>query len=288
MVDSVRLVEVGPRDGLQNEKKIIPTGMKVAFINALIDSGLQDIEVTSVVSPKWVPQLADSELVFKTLAQVPGVAYSVLVPNQKGFERACAMGVKRMAFITAASETFSQRNTACSVSESVNRVAVLVDQARSRGISSRVYVSCVAHCPYEGVIAESAVVSLVSALQLIGVSEVSLGDTTGSATPERVGKLLMALKSVIAMDQCAVHFHDTHGYACQNIDVALEHGVRVIDSSAAGLGGCPYAPGASGNVATEQVVSLLQKRGVKTNIDLNKLKYASLKIRQYLSDSASC
>ncbi|KZD01552.1 hydroxymethylglutaryl-CoA lyase [Oceanibaculum pacificum] len=267
----VKIVEVGPRDGLQNEAQVIPAAVKVALIDRLSAAGLPVVESGSFVSPKWVPQMADTAQVLAAISKRPGTAYPVLVPNLKGLEVALAAGVEEIAVFGAASESFSQRNINCSIAESLERFRPVAETARGAGIRVRGYVSCVLGCPYEGEIAPEAVAAVSQALFAMGCYEVSLGDTIGVGTPGKAKAMLRAVASDIPMDRLAVHFHDTYGQALANIYAALEEGVSVVDSSVAGLGGCPYAKGASGNVATEDVVYMLNGLGIETGIDIDAL-----------------
>lgn len=271
---SVRIVEVGPRDGLQNEKAVVSVETKVALINLLSEAGLKTIEAGAFVSPKWVPQMADTDKVYAAIDKKPGVGYPVLVPNMKGMESAVAAGVKEIAVFAAASESFSRKNINCSIAESLERFIPVMDEAKKQGIKVRGYVSCVLGCPYEGEVSSSAVVKVAKALHDRGCYEISLGDTIGVGTPEKTRALLRAVKKEIPVAALAVHFHDTYGRALHNITVALEEGVAVVDSSVGGLGGCPYAEGASGNVATEKVVRMLEGMGIETGVDLKKLTEA--------------
>ncbi|MBU0796668.1 MAG: hydroxymethylglutaryl-CoA lyase [Alphaproteobacteria bacterium] len=267
----VKIVEVGPRDGLQNEAQIIPAAVKIALIDRLSAAGLKVVESGSFVSPKWVPQMADTAEVLAGISRKPGTVYPVLVPNLKGLEGALAAGVMEIAVFGAASESFSQRNINCSIAESLERFRPVVETALQNDIRVRGYISCVLGCPYEGEIAPEAVASVARSLFAMGCYEVSLGDTIGTGTPGKAGAMLRIVASDIPMDKLAVHFHDTYGQALANIYAALEEGVSVIDSSVAGLGGCPYAKGASGNVATEDVVYMLNGLGIDTGIDLDAL-----------------
>ena len=272
--DRVRLVEVGPRDGLQNESATVPVATKIALIEGLADAGLPVIEAGAFVSPKWVPQMADTAAVLAGLERRPGVRYPVLVPNMKGFEAALAAGLgapglDEIAIFGAASETFSQRNINCSIAESLDRFAPVCAAAAERGIQVRGYVSCVLGCPYEGEIAAEAVADVAGKLAAMGCYEISLGDTIGVGTPGRARFLVETVSAAVSRDRLAVHFHDTYGQALANIFACLEAGIGVVDSAVAGLGGCPYATGASGNVATEDVLYMLDGLGVETAISLD-------------------
>lgn len=270
----VRIVEVGARDGLQNEKKPLGVETKVAFINMLTDAGLQTIEAGAFVSPKWVPQMADTEKVFAAIHKKNGVSYPVLVPNEKGMQAAIAAGVAEVAVFAAASESFSQKNINCSIDESLVRFASVMRIAADAGIKVRGYVSCVLGCPYEGAVAPDAVLRVARALHDMGCYEISLGDTIGTGTPVKTEALLATILQHIPAPRLAVHFHDTYGQALANILVALQAGIGVIDSAAAGLGGCPYARGATGNVATEDVLYMLSGMGIETGVDMEKLAAA--------------
>ncbi|WP_122765498.1 hydroxymethylglutaryl-CoA lyase [Pseudomonas viridiflava] len=278
----VRLVEVGPRDGLQNEAQPISVTDKVQLVDALSAAGLSYIEVGSFVSPKWVPQMAGSAEVFAQIQRKPGVTYGALAPNLRGFEDALAAGVKEVAVFAAASEAFSQRNINCSISESLERFAPIMAAARQHGISVRGYVSCVLGCPYEGEIAPEQVAAVARELYAMGCYEVSLGDTIGTGTAGSTRRLFDVVGAQVPRDKLAGHFHDTYGQAVANIYASLLEGISVFDSSIAGLGGCPYAKGASGNVATEDVVYLLNGLGIDTGIDLQALIAAGLQISQVL------
>ncbi len=269
----VKIVEVGPRDGLQSEKTTLPVSDRVEFINLLSDSGLPAIEVGSFVSPKWVPQLANSDKVYQDIRKKNGVDYSLLVPNEKGYEMALENKVESIAIFTAASELFCRNNINRSIDESLETFGAFVPEAKSRGIRIRGYVSCAIACPYEGYIAPSCVHAVAHHLFEMGCDEISLGDTIGVGTPKHVKNLLKDFP--VPLKNVAVHFHDTYGQAIANIYTALEMGIRVIDSSVSGLGGCPFAEGASGNVATEDVVYFLNGEGITTNVDLLKLLVAS-------------
>jgi hydroxymethylglutaryl-CoA lyase len=268
---TVKIVEVGPRDGLQNEKQSIATDVKIALIDKLSDAGLPAIEATAFVSPKWVPQMADAAEVMARIRRKPGVAYPVLVPNMKGFESAVQAGAEEIAVFGAASETFSQKNINSSIAESLERFAPVVDAARKAGIRVRGYISCVLGCPYEGDIAPEAVAKVADALYKMGCYEISLGDTIGVGTPGKAVAMLEAVAQRVPVGKLAGHYHDTYGQALANIYASLEKGVTVFDSSVAGLGGCPYARGATGNVATEDVVYLLHGVGSTTGVDLDRL-----------------
>ena len=270
----VRLIEVGPRDGLQNEALPISVADKVQLVDALTDAGLGYIEVGSFVSPKWVPQMAGSAEVFAQIRRKPGVVYGALAPNMRGFEDAVAAGVKEVAVFAAASEAFSQRNINCSISESLARFVPLIEAAQQHGISVRGYVSCVLGCPYEGQVSPQQVAQVAKELYAMGCYEVSLGDTIGTGTPTATRTLFEAVTAYVPREKLAGHFHDTYGQALVNIYASLQEGIAVFDSSIAGLGGCPYAKGASGNVATEDVVYMLNGMGIDTGVDMDKLLLA--------------
>ncbi len=267
---SVRIVEVGPRDGLQNEKTVVPPEVKVELINRLSETGLKTIEAGAFVSLKWVPQMADTDKVFAAISKKSGVSYPVLVPNAKGMENAVAAGVKEIAVFAAASESFSQKNINCSIDESLERFKPVMESARQHGIKVRGYVSCVLGCPYEGEIKPAAVLKVAKALYDMGCYEISLGDTIGTGTPVKTRFMLQAVKKEIPVSALAVHFHDTYGQALANILVALEEGISVVDSAVAGLGGCPYAKGATGNVSTEDVLYMLNGMDIDTGVDIKK------------------
>ncbi|MDG4721257.1 MULTISPECIES: hydroxymethylglutaryl-CoA lyase [Thalassospira] len=267
----VKIVEVGPRDGLQNEKTMVATTTKVELINRLNDAGLSVIEATAFVSPKWVPQMADASEVMAQITRKAGVTYPVLAPNLKGLEAAIASGATEVAVFGAASESFSQKNINCSIAESLDRFRPVTDAAREAGLAVRGYVSCVLGCPYEGEIAPEKVAEVSKALYEMGCYEISLGDTIGTGTPTKAQAMIDAVAKHVPVEKLAAHFHDTYGQALANLLAVLQMGVATIDSSVAGLGGCPYAKGASGNVATEDVVYMLNGLGIKTNIDLEKL-----------------
>lgn len=279
---TVKIVEVSPRDGLQNEPKSIPTSIKLKFIEALSQSGLTIIETTSFVSPKWVPQMADHTEIMQQIKRDAAIRYPVLVPNQKGLEKAIEAECKDIAVFTAASETFSQKNTNCSIEESLSRIKTITEQAKKANIVVRGYVSCALGCPYEGKISTTKVSEIATSLYELGCEEISLGDTIGVGTPRKTQSLIETVAKKIPKSQIAVHFHDTYGQALANIYAALELGIATIDTSAAGLGGCPYAPGAGGNVATEDILYLLNGMGIKTGVDVFKIMEASQIILDYL------
>jgi hydroxymethylglutaryl-CoA lyase len=267
--DQVRIVEVGARDGLQNEKTILPADVKIALIDRLSSTGLRTIEATSFVSPKWVPQLADAAEVFGGIRKVPGVSYPVLVPNEQGYLRAREVGATEIAVFTAASEAFNRKNINASIDESIERFAPVMERARADGVKVRGYVSTVLGCPYQGEVPIADVVHVAQRLHQIGCYEISLGDTIGVGTPAKARAMLHAVAREVPMSALAVHFHDTYGQALANILSCLEEGVRVVDSAVSGTGGCPYAKGATGNVASEDVVYMLHGMGVQTGIDLD-------------------
>ncbi|HEY1589498.1 MAG TPA: hydroxymethylglutaryl-CoA lyase [Rhodanobacter sp.] len=267
----VRIVEVGARDGLQNEKTLLPADVKIALIDRLSSTGLSMIEATSFVSPKWVPQLADAAEVFTGIRKVPGVSYPVLVPNEQGYLRAREVGAREVAVFTAASEAFSQKNTHASIDESIARFVSVVEHAQADEVRVRGYVSTVLGCPYQGEVPVSDVVRVARRLYELGCHEISLGDTIGVGTPVKARAMLHAVAQEVPMEALAVHFHDTYGQALANILACLEEGVRVVDSSVSGTGGCPYAKGATGNVASEDVVYMLHGMGMTTGVDLDLL-----------------
>jgi hydroxymethylglutaryl-CoA lyase len=281
-VDTVRIVEVGPRDGLQNEKVIIPTEAKIAYITALADAGLRVIEAGALVSPKWVPQMADTAEVYRNIPKDPGVEYPVLVPNMKGLERAIEADVKSIAIFTAASETFNKRNINRSIRESIENYAPVAQRALEQGMRVRGYVSTAFGCPYEGDVAPEKVLEVCARLLDLGCYEVSVGDTIGVGTPMQVQGVIGILLQVIPASKLAMHFHDTRGTALANTLASLEMGIATFDASSGGLGGCPYAPGASGNMATEDLVYMLDKMAIETGVDLNRLVAASMIIAPYL------
>ena len=267
----IQIVEVGPRDGLQNEKEWIPTETKISLIEKLADAGLTKIEVTSFVSPKWVPQLKDAHEVFTGIKQISSVSYPVLTPNMKGFERALEADAKEIAVFGAASETFSQKNTNCSIEESINRFRPVLEEAQKNNIQVRGYISCVLGCPYQGHVPVEDVINLAAKMTEMGCFQISLGDTIGAGTPVQAKTMVQKVAEKVPVSKLALHFHDTRGQALANIYACLELGITVIDASVAGLGGCPYAKGATGNVATEDVVFMLHGMDIETGIDLNKL-----------------
>ena len=279
----VRIVEVGPRDGLQNEKQAIPTATKIQLIKNLVDAGLNYIEAGSFVNPKWVPQMADSGDVFAGITRRPGVTYAALTPNLQGYERAIAVGANEVAIFAAASEEFSQKNINCSISESIKRFEALIDAAQAQQIPVRGYISCVLGCPYSGAVDANKVASIANELLALGCYEISLGDTIGVGTPGQTKQLIDTVARVIPIAKIAAHMHDTYGQALANIYAALEMGVSVIDASVAGLGGCPYAAGATGNVATEDLVYLLNGMGIEHGVNLEKLIYAGNTISKILN-----
>ncbi|WP_404367256.1 hydroxymethylglutaryl-CoA lyase [Marinobacter sp.] len=268
----VRLVEMGPRDGLQNEPgPVIATAVKTELIERLATAGLSHIEAASFVSPKWVPQMGDAAEVMAGIERRPGVRYSVLTPNLRGFENALAAGVDEVAVFAAASESFSQKNINCSIAESLERFRPVMEAARKEGIAVRGYVSTVIDCPYEGSISPGQVAVVARDLAALGCHEISLGDTIGTGTPLKAKRMLEAVAREVPMERLAAHFHDTYGQALANLYAVMEEGIAVIDASVAGLGGCPYARGASGNVATEDVLYMLNGLGIETGVDLEKL-----------------
>jgi hydroxymethylglutaryl-CoA lyase len=279
---SVRLVEVGPRDGLQNEQGMVPTGVKVALIDLLSEAGMPAIEATSFVSPKWVPQMADAADVMARIRRKPGVRYPVLTPNMKGFVAALAAGADEVAVFVAATETFSKRNINCSIDESLARAAPIFDAAKAAGVRVRGYVSVVLGCPYDGDVDPAQVANVAARLYAMGAYEVSLGDTIGTGTAGRTQALLRRVAQEVPIAALAGHFHDTYGQALANLYAALEVGVTTFDCSVAGLGGCPYAKGATGNVASEDVLYLLDGLGIETGVDMTKLRRAGRYISGHL------
>jgi hydroxymethylglutaryl-CoA lyase len=281
-VASVKIVEVGPRDGLQNEKVTIPTEAKIAYITALADAGLRVIEAGAFVSPKWVPQMSDTAAVYREIPKDPGVDYPVLVPNMKGLERAIEAGVRSVSIFTAASDTFNQHNINMTIEESFANYAPVVARARSEGMSVRGYISTAFGCPYDGEVPPEKVLEVCARLLDLGCYEVSVGDTIGVGAPMQVQGVIGMLLQVIPASKLAMHFHDTRGTALANALAALEMGIATFDASSGGLGGCPYAPGASGNLATEDLVYMLDKMAIETGVDINRLVKASSIIAPYL------
>jgi hydroxymethylglutaryl-CoA lyase len=284
---TVRIVEVGSRDGLQNEKTIVPTAVKIELIDRLSATGLRTIEATSFVSPKWIPQLADASEVFGAIDRKPGVSYPVLVPNLQGYERARVVGADEIAVFTAASEAFNRKNINASIDESIARFEPVIERARADGVKVRGYVSTVLGCPYQGEVAVSDVVRVASKLHALGCYEISLGDTIGIGTPAKARAMLHAVADAVPIGALAVHFHDTRGQALANILACLEEGVAVVDSAVSGTGGCPYANGATGNVASEDVVYMLEGMGIATGIDLRKLVETGLWLSEKLGRETS-
>jgi len=283
--ESVKLTEVGPRDGLQNESVVVDTRAKVAFLTDLTDAGLRHIEATAFVNPRWIPPLADHAEVARATRQEPlkgRARFSVLTPNVKGYEGARAAGVDEVAIFLAASESHNKKNINASTAEALARYREVTDRAKDDGVAVRGYVSCVMGCPYEGAVAHDAVIAVARTLLEMGCVEISLGDTIGVGNPKQTVELVRAVRGAVDLSRIALHLHDTRGTALANIAVALNEGVRSFDSSAGGLGGCPYAPGASGNVATEDLVYMLEGMGVKTGVDLDKLVRASLRMERVL------
>ena len=279
---TVKIVEVGPRDGLQNESVTVPAEIKVQLVDKLSDAGLHAIECGAFVSPKWVPQMATSADVYRQIDKRPGIAYPMLVPNLKGLELAHAAGVQEVALFAAATETFSQKNTNCSITESIERFNAVDREALGLGIKVRGYVSCVLGCPYEGEVSSDTVLMITEKLFEQGCYEVSLGDTIGVGTAGQARALIDKLAARVPVENLAAHFHDTYGQALANIHAVMQSGISVIDSSVAGLGGCPYAKGATGNVATEDVVYMLQGMGIGTGVDMNRLLEAGRFISDFL------
>ncbi len=279
----VKIVEVGPRDGLQNEKAILPTDIKLQFIQQLIDAGISSLEATSFVSPKWIPQMADQREVTIKLPNNSPTEFSFLVPNMKGFETALELGVRNIAIFTAASNTFCQKNINCTITESLANFKSIAARATKENIKIRGYISCIAGCPYEGQIDPNVVVDVAKALHDLGCYEISLGDTIGVGTAEQIKHIIEKVAAEINLSQLAGHYHNTYGQALANIYASLEVGVAIFDSSVSGLGGCPYAKGASGNVATEDVIYLLNGLNITTGIDLNKLVQAGQFIDSHLN-----
>jgi hydroxymethylglutaryl-CoA lyase len=282
MSDSVRIVEVGPRDGLQNEKTPIGVADRIAFIDALLAAGLHTVEVGAFVSPKAIPQMVNSDEVLRGIQYHADAEFHVLVPNEKGFEAARAAGAKVIAVFASASEGFSRANINCSVAESIERFKPVLERAKADGIRVRGYISCVLGCPFDGEVKPRAVVNVADTLWDLGCYEISLGDTIGVGTPLKARQLLRAVAGAVPVTGLAMHFHDTYGQALANLYAGMEEGARVIDSAAGGLGGCPFAPGATGNVATEDVVYMLEGMGIATGVDMAKLVAASNDISRLL------
>ncbi|QOZ69166.1 hydroxymethylglutaryl-CoA lyase [Bradyrhizobium arachidis] len=275
MSDPVRIIEMGPRDGLQNEKTPVSVEARIAFIEALVAAGLDTVEVGAFVSPKAIPQMASSDAVLRGVAHVKGAEFHVLVPNEKGYDAARAAGAKVVSVFAAASEGFSRANINCTVAESIERFKPVLARAKADGVPVRGYISCVLGCPFDGEIKPKAVADLAKALWDLGCYEISLGDTIGVGTPAKAKEMLRAVSANIPPAKLAMHFHDTYGQALANLYAGLEEGVRVIDAAAGGLGGCPYAPGATGNVATEDVVYMLEGMGIRTGVDMERLLAAT-------------
>lgn len=270
-MDAVRLVEVGARDGLQNEVRCLPVDTRVALVERLADCGLRTIEAGAFVSPRWVPQMAGSDEVLRQVSPRAGVTYTVLVPNLQGLDMALAAGCREVAVFAAASEAFSQKNINCSIAQSLERFEPVLAKTREAGVAVRGYVSCVLGCPFTGAVPVAQVVAVTQALYAMGCYEISLGDTIGTGTPNATRRLIEACAGEVPMSALAGHFHDTYGMAVANVQAAWQAGVRVFDSSVSGLGGCPYSPGATGNVATEELVYLFEGQGIATGVDLAKL-----------------
>ncbi len=282
MSDSVRIVEVGPRDGLQNERTPVSVADRVAFVEALVGAGLHTVEVGAFVSPKAIPQMVNSDQVLRGVNHHPDCEFPVLVPNEKGYEAALGAGAKVIAVFAAASEGFSRANINCSIADSIERFKPVVARARADGIKVRGYISCVLGCPYDGEVKPQAVVAVARLLWDLGCYEVSLGDTIGVGTPLKARQLLRAVADAVPMAHLGMHFHDTYGQALANLYAGMEEGARVIDSAAGGLGGCPYAPGATGNVATEDVVYMLEGMGIATGVDMPKLIAATNEVSRLI------
>jgi hydroxymethylglutaryl-CoA lyase len=278
----VCVVEVGPRDGLQNEKTSVPTEVKVGLIDRLTDAGLPAIEAASFVSPKWVPQMADAGDVMTAIRRKPGVRYPVLTPNMKGFEAALAAGCDEVAVFVAATEAFSRKNINCSIAESLERAKPVTDAARAHGVRVRGYISCVLGCPYEGEVAPERVRDVAAALKRLGCHDVSLGDTIGTGTVGKTQKLISTVAEAVPITELGGHFHDTYGQALANVYASMELGVSTFDSSVAGLGGCPYAKGATGNLATEDLIYLLEGLDIETGVDMTRLRIAGHYICEFL------
>lgn len=282
MSDPVRIIEMGPRDGLQNEKIPVSVEARIAFIEALVAAGLHTVEVGAFVSPKAIPQMASSDAVLRGVSHLTSAEFHVLVPNEKGYDAARAAGAKVVSVFAAASEGFSRANINCTVAESIERFRPVLARAKADGVPVRGYISCVLGCPFDGEIKPSAVADLANTLWDLGCYEISLGDTIGVGTPAKAKEMLRAVAANIPAAKLAMHFHDTYGQALANLYAGLEEGVRIIDAAAGGLGGCPYAPGATGNVATEDVVYMLEGMGVRTGIDMDKLVAATNEMSRLL------
>ncbi|MFO0988406.1 MAG: hydroxymethylglutaryl-CoA lyase [Alphaproteobacteria bacterium] len=278
----VRIAEAGARDGLQNEKQVVPTAVKVELIERLADAGLPDIEAGSFVSPKWVPQMADSDEVIKRIRRNPGVTYGALVPNMQGYARAQAAGITEIGIFTAATESFTKANINCTIAESIERFRPVVEAAKKDGVRIRAAVSCALGCPFEGEVLPAKVAEVAKLLDELGVDDVDLADTIGVGTPAKAQRMLAAAAGRVPMEKLSVHFHDTYGQALANTLACLELGVAAVDSAVGGLGGCPFAPGATGNVATEDVVYMLHGMGIETGVDLDKLVDAAFFISDFL------
>jgi len=275
LADKVKVVEVGPRDGLQNEKVLVPTATKVALIDQLSDAGFPNIEAASFVSPRWVPQMADGAQVMAAIRRRPGTLYSALTPNMKGLEAALAAGADEVVIFGAASEAFSQKNINCSIAESMDRFAPVAAAAKAHGVRLRASVSCALGCPYQGEVTVSAVVDVVRRMRELGCDEIDIADTIGVGTPDKVRDVMRAASAEFPLAGLSGHFHDTYGHALANVAASLEAGIRIFHSSVAGLGGCPYAKGATGNVATESLLRLLEELGLDTGVDLDKVALAA-------------
>jgi hydroxymethylglutaryl-CoA lyase len=275
MSDTVRIIEMGPRDGLQNEKTTVSVEARIDFVEALVAAGLTTVEVGAFVSPKAIPQMASSDQVLRGVSQIKDAEFHVLVPNEKGYDAARAAGAEVVSVFAAASEGFSRANINCTIAESIERFKPVLVRAKADGVKVRGYISCVLGCPFDGEIKPKAVADLARTLWHLGCYEISLGDTIGVGTPVKAKKMLRAVAAEVSADKLAMHFHDTYGQALANLYAGMEEGVRVIDSAAGGLGGCPYAPGATGNVATEDVVYMLEGMGMRTGVDMEKLLAAT-------------
>jgi hydroxymethylglutaryl-CoA lyase len=278
----VRIGEAGARDGLQNEKQIVPTAVKVELIERLADAGLPDIEAGSFVSPKWVPQMADSDEVIKRIKRKPGVTYGALVPNMQGYARAQAAGIREIGIFTAATESFTKANINCTIAESIERFRPVIEGAKKDGVRVRAAISCALGCPFEGEVPPAKVAAVAKMLDDLGVDDVDLADTIGVGTPAKAQRMLAAAAERVPMEKLSIHFHDTYGQALANTLACLELGVGAVDSAVGGLGGCPFAPGATGNVATEDVVYMLHGMGIETGVDLDKLIDAAFFISDFL------